>query len=420
MHQLEYKLLCLTLVGFMSCVGCSGDDSENSDDSGPDGWLLDRDGMDSTEDMKVDPDIDQPVDMNPVMVGPELEYPESVRFESVEFGARVTQLVVLKNNGDATLNIQEIVLSLTQGSPFNISIPDPQDLDDESLDTEAIPTTIAAGDQLHIRVAFMSQTLQPVHSSLFVRSDDPETPNAEIKLIGNADLACVRLIGVQSAPAATTDFELDFGRAVVGVPLERTITVENCSESEDLTVSGVSLAEDSNGEFVITEWAAGSATAVIGPSDQKELKISYTPDSAAVSTGRLSIATNDPTWSSANIKLIGLGRSGVDVCPVALATGVVLNSGNPPQQSITTTPLSTVELDGSGSSASDSSIQSYQWSIISSPAGSTSRLLPRNTSINPRLFLDLAGQYEVELSVYDDDGNESCVSSRVVIFATYD
>ncbi len=437
-YKVKVSMVALPLLGFLLFTGCSGGDGENSDDSGSDEWMSDHNDMDSTDDMRVnpgdmesdqatvpddmevEPDIDQSVDMNPMMVGPELEYPERVRFAPVDLGTRVTQLVALTNNGDAPLNIQEIVLSPAQGSPFSISIADPQDLDDESLDTEEIPSTIAAGEQLHVRVAFTPQTVQSVQARLFVRSDDPNAPNADIELLGNVDSACVRLVGVESAPAATTDFELDFGGSVVGQPLERVITIENCSESEDLTVSGVTLAEDSNGEFAITEWTAGTATAVIGPSEQEDIKVSYTPDSEATSTGRLSIATNDPTWSNANIKLTGSGRAGVGGCPIALATGVVQNSGNSPQQIVTTTPLSTVELDGFGSSDSDGSIQSYQWSIISSPTGSTTRLAPSNTSASPRLFLDLAGQYEVELSVYDDDGNESCVSSRVVILATYD
>ncbi len=64
-------------------------------------------------------------------------------------------------------------------------------------------------------------------------------------------------------------------------------------------------------------------------------------------------------------------------------------------------------------------IQRYEWSIINKPAGSTTLFTPSSGALRPRLFIDLAGQYEVELTVYDDQGQASCASSTVLINAVH-
>src|SRR5262249_2870469 len=78
-----------------------------------------------------------------------------------------------------------------------------------------------------------------------------------------------------------------------------------------------------------------------------------------------------------------------DVPPVA-------NPG-PPQ---TVTAGATVQLDGTGSTDSDSQPLTYQWSILSKPSGAAA-MLSSATAAKPTFVADLAGTYVVQLIVND-------------------
>jgi len=66
----------------------------------------------------------------------------------------------------------------------------------------------------------------------------------------------------------------------------------------------------------------------------------------------------------------------------------------------------TLTLDGSGSSDVDGNPLTYQWNILSQPAGSTATLIDP-TTVNPTLTLDQIGNYVVQLVVYDGTGSSA-------------
>lgn len=59
-----------------------------------------------------------------------------------------------------------------------------------------------------------------------------------------------------------------------------------------------------------------------------------------------------------------------------------------------------VNLDGSGSSDQDGDVLSYTWTLVSKPSGSTASLSD-STVVNPSFTADKAGNYNVQLVVYD-------------------
>ena len=107
-------------------------------------------------------------------------------------------------------------------------------------------------------------------------------------------------------------------------------------------------------------------------------------------------------------------------CPEAVATASIVSTGSPGSASISTIPLETIQFDGAASFDPDGSVARYEWTIIQAPTNSTARLTPNDTVANPRLFLDLAGSYEVELRVYDNEDKASCQTARVSIQAIPD
>jgi hypothetical protein len=106
----------------------------------------------------------------------------------------------------------------------------------------------------------------------------------------------------------------------------------------------------------------------------------------------------------------------VDSCPViARASGYVLGGGMPPSSTIGAIPLNTIKLSALGSEVVGGRLDRAEWNLITRPNGSTARLLPNNRVMEPSLFLDLAGQYELEVYVWDAEGRRSCEPARVVI-----
>ena len=72
----------------------------------------------------------------------------------------------------------------------------------------------------------------------------------------------------------------------------------------------------------------------------------------------------------------------------------------------------TITLDGSASSDVDGNALTYQWTLVSAPAGSTAALVNR-TTVTPTLVLDVFGSYVVQLVV--NDGSVSSAPDTMTI-----
>lgn len=101
--------------------------------------------------------------------------------------------------------------------------------------------------------------------------------------------------------------------------------------------------------------------------------------------------------------------------PIAVAIGRTL--GNPVMGSNTfdTPPLTTIELDGRGSSSPSGSVLNYQWAVIQSPPSFFNTFQPSATVERPTLQLTSIGVYVLELTVTDSQGRASCTPALVTI-----
>ncbi|QDG51134.1 hypothetical protein FIV42_10420 [Persicimonas caeni] len=108
-----------------------------------------------------------------------------------------------------------------------------------------------------------------------------------------------------------------------------------------------------------------------------------------------------------------------DTDPTACPTAQILTrlQGQTTWQTgdVSALPLQTIEFDATASGH----VTAHEWTITARPQGSTQRLLPSNTVAQPRLFLDLAGTYDIDLTVTNHDAPSACTSSAsVTITAT--
>jgi hypothetical protein len=139
------------------------------------------------------------------------------------------------------------------------------------------------------------------------------------------------------------------------------------------------------------------------------------PGDELVKRGRLVLSTNVPGSEELRVELEAQGAP--NQCPEAVALGVVVGGPDSPASRVETEVLKTVKLLSANSHDMDGRIEQYEWNLISKPQDSIARLAPSNRVIEPHLSLDQSGTYEVELTVTDDLGLQSCEVAKVTIIA---
>lgn len=331
------------------------------------------------------------------------------------------QLSEVQNIGQAPLELNDVVIS-PEGSDFSISYPDSLDGDAEPADDgSSFPGTLDPGESFPIRIYFNPLDDLPSDAELIFFSNDPESPEYVVNLVGNSGSPCLQL---------NHEDEVNFGEGGIGFANNKTIIIENCSPSSDLTVTDVDVCtfvSDSDCDpadplFQIKDGSLPGelpdGDAVIGPQDTASFVLTYTPESLDVSTGELTLKSDDPAKTTLVVPVIGKGTD--NACPQAVAEAKLADSMRW-QTEVNTIPLKTVQFRAENSIDQDGTIARYEWSLVQKPTNSTARFTPSPTVEEPSLFLDLAGDYVVELKVFDDKGTESCGDQALVtIHATPD
>ncbi|MEZ4458452.1 MAG: choice-of-anchor D domain-containing protein [bacterium] len=324
------------------------------------------------------------------------------------------RLSEVQNTGQAPLEISRAVI--TGSSDFKITYPTSADVNADPATDGANPPTVLQPDQsFPIRVYFNPVDNNPSTADLIFFSNDPDSPQYSVSLQGNSGAPCIKL---------SREDEINFGEGGIGFANNKTITIENCSPTQDLNVSDIEISDDGGGVYAIKEGSlpAGlpAAPAIIPPDNTASFVVTYTPTAEIVSNGEMTVRSNDPAKSVLKVPIVGKGTT--NVCPQAIGQARLSDSPQS-RQELATIPLKTVLLDGTQSVDANGSIASYEWTIIQRPPNSTARLDPTNTDPQPSLFLDLAGVYVIELTVYDEQGLASCnddETRRVTISAVPD
>ena len=282
----------------------------------------------------------------------------------------------------------------------------PKPEDDKPV-SEVEGTSLQPGDSVDLRVYFEPEDNAAEEGKLVVFSNDPDQGEKVIKLLGNSGSPCLGL---------SHQNEVNFGVSSIDQTASKTVTVENCrSRAEDLKLEGVEVTDDAGGVFSVSKSSLpgdlNDAAYVIEGDDRANFVVEFEPKKKETYEGTLLVKSNDPSRRMHTVKLIGKGSD--NQCPEAIAKASV--KGNENQRAeIETLPLETIKFDASDSSDSDGSIERYEWSIIERPQDSTARLTPSSSVEKPELFLDLAGDYKVELKVYDNRETASCGNRAIV------
>ena len=228
-----------------------------------------------------------------------------------------------------------------------------------------------------------------------------------------------------SVPAPSPCLELlpvgtiDFGSASPNQTVTERVILRNCNEEgPDVEVRQVRLT-DPSGVFGFGEQVPDALTNGDGMTLANgaivEFSIEFEPKERGDFRGALVVESNDVSPTRDRIPLVAHAER--SACPEAVATASVKGRGQA-METLTATPLETIQLDGSESRDPDGRIARYEWSIVERPEDSAARLTPSADVEKPALFLDLAGTYVVELVVYDDEGRSSECRRRALVEIT--
>ncbi|MBM4280238.1 MAG: hypothetical protein FJ137_05605 [Deltaproteobacteria bacterium] len=244
---------------------------------------------------------------------------------------------------------------------------------------------VAPGETGELVVTVRPVVPGTITALLVFDADAPAVPNhVEVPLTITAIDA--GLPDIELDPA-TVEFDV-IGRADVG---RETVTVRNIG-IRDLVVDAVELRGDPELRLATT-LPAGT---VIPPQGSAAINLLFVPDDVDAHAADLFLRSNDPDEAEVHVPV---SAAAVD-CPVAVATVV--------DADVQIEPFDTVRIDGRESYSNGlgtfipSPPEGYLWSLLVRPVGSTA-VLSSTTQDRTELEVDLAGLYQVQLTVFAAD-----------------
>lgn len=212
-------------------------------------------------------------------------------------------------------------------------------------------------------------------------------------------------------PDGTPQIQVDpspvnFGVVPSGETSAQIITLSSVGD-ETLNVTAMQIGSGRE-TFALLEPLPGSYE----PSAWAELTVTYTSDGSET-TGDLQILSNDPANPNLRVPLLA-GAEIID------DTGDTGDTDPPLSQPVAVCAVDPAEIlaihetaDWIGSASyDDGSIVSYDWTLISSPAGATATM-PSGLANRRGFSPDVAGEYIGQLVVTDNDGlvSEPCLAT---------
>jgi invasion protein IalB len=201
--------------------------------------------------------------------------PTSINFGNAVVGINLSQALIIKNTGTATLSISQLTAT---GSAFSVS-------------GFSLPLNVSAGQQTTITVAFLPTAVAPASGNVSIASNAPTSPTS-VGLTGTG-IAATFTLGINPT-------SLSFGNVTTGTSsAPQNVAITNTGNS-NVTISQINL---SVAGYSMT---GGSAPVTLTPSQNLTLSVQFSPTAAVTVNGSISIVSN-ATGSPAMVSLSGTG-----------------------------------------------------------------------------------------------------------------
>ena len=267
-----------------------------------------------------------------------------LNFGEIQAGVTEELTVTVNNTGSAELLIGgNISLSGTNS--------------DEFFQTNDC-NSVAIGENCIITVSFTPSGAGVRSATLSITSNDPDSANVTVSLLGEGALAPEPEILI--APTA-----LAFGEVATGTDASLTATISN-NGTANLNISNIFIDGTNAGEFS----QSNNCVAII-PTDTCQVSVTFTPSGDGSRTASLTVASDDPDSPTLKVSLTGtatlIPEPHITVAPTSINIGAVeiASSAN---RIITVTssgtgPLSVSNVSLSGENATEFS-QSHNCTTV--------------------------------------------------------
>jgi hypothetical protein len=201
--------------------------------------------------------------------------PTSINFGNAVVGINLSQGLIIRNTGTATLTISQVTAT---GSAFSVS-------------GFSLPLNVSAGQQTTITAAFLPTLVGSASGNISIASNAPTSPTS-VGLSGTG-VAATLTLGINPT-------SLSFGNVTTGTSsAAQNATITNTGNSS-VTISQINLT---GAGYSMT---GGSAPVTLTPSQNLTLSVQFSPTAAGTINGSISIVSN-ATGSPATVSLSGTG-----------------------------------------------------------------------------------------------------------------
>ncbi len=365
--------------------------------------------------------------------GPEIYVtPQKINFEDVTANNEFTQTLTIQNLGHSPLVISDIELYGSEHFKLrNGSSPiSGEFLSDPDRDGEP---GLASLNRFELTVVYKTDVVGFEAAEFRFLSNDSRKPSVSVELTANGSIPCIKVPN-----------EFRFSATRLGQKTENAIEIENCG-GHKLNIKSIAFSEQSDPVFNVDAETLGKLPHELGASaldadggliegGKFNATIRFIPTEDREFEGELFIDYTEISnlGTESNLFRISVpvsGKGRLNQCPVAR----VLN------KELEVKPLDIITLNASASTDPDGPGQKpirYHWTVIERPQGSTSQPLesfastvyPANggltddsTTPEALFFVDLAGEYTIELVVEDVDQqapSEECPQEAATIHLT--
>jgi hypothetical protein len=351
--------------------------------------------------------------------------PSELDFGRVNAGEVVERELTVTNVGSAISTLDLIRISPTM-SDFSVTLNGVNPMEDPSVlldpDQDGAEGLNAMASFTMI-VTYAPPMQGPDSGALELLEADGG--QVSVPLSANGASPCINLLFPDTSnPNAD---ELDFGPSLVENTRIQNVVVESCG-GQTLEISAIRVegAEFGLGDGLPPSYPARLPPVTDGNVSANSFQVTFTPPELDLYTGTLIVESNDPVSPVLEIPL--RGRGSINACPVAEVT----------TPELVVPPLEIVTLDGSSSVDSDGRNGApvhYEWAVTQRPAGSTAQPVERfanplrpadggqaddTTTPQAFFFVDVAGEYVIELTVEDDQGfsapSNDCPQSAATVY----
>jgi hypothetical protein len=380
-------------------LGGCGDSDEDAGDGGADGDTAQADvgapGTDATAD-----DVEEAVGRPQLQLGANL-----LDFGNLDAGEQAVIRLVISNPGTETLRVTGFLLKgsaafslVRYGSSGETTEVSAASAGTAMGVTLATPLSVGAGetsDVLGVRFAPPTRAGATAQLRLFTNAVVHNGAGV-VALRGNltGSRLCV-------SPAS-----VDFGHNLVGSTATRNVTLTNCGDEGDLALHEIALSPDTGGPFSLDleSLGGGAPKIVLGPQATRTFEVAYAPsvvtpvaaDGWEIRETASVIFKTDAFESDIEVEMSGFAG---DIEDFVTARIEVLEGEE-------VIPQTTLHLIGSKSSVHNGPVKRFEWRV-KQPVGSQSVFVPNYLAPDPTFAVNVAGTYEFQLDVWDQNDQKS-------------